>query len=76
MLKISNRSLTGLTLLILTFSFLSLGMFAQADSSFKPHGVGELKMTAVIRNVFVQYKNNKFSARIGMIDVDQFIHPL
>jgi hypothetical protein len=36
-------------------------------------GVGELKMTAVIRNAFVQYKNNKFSARFGMIDVDQFI---
>ncbi len=36
-------------------------------------GVGELKMTAVIRNAFVQYKNNKFSVRFGMIDVDQFI---
>jgi hypothetical protein len=36
-------------------------------------GVGELKMTAVIRNAFVQYKNSKFSARFGMIDVDQFI---
>jgi hypothetical protein len=36
-------------------------------------GVGELKMTAVIRNAFVQFRNNQVSARIGMIDVDQFI---
>jgi hypothetical protein len=35
-------------------------------------GVGELNMTAVIRNALVQYKNNNFSARFGMFDVDQF----
>jgi hypothetical protein len=35
-------------------------------------GVGEFQMTAFIKNAFVQYKGNSFSARVGMINVDQF----
>jgi hypothetical protein len=35
-------------------------------------GVGKLQMTAFIKNAFVQYKNNNFSARMGMISTDQF----
>ena len=63
----------------LTRAFLGYEYFFSSNISSKINidladpGVGELKMTAVIRNAFIQYKNNKFSARIGMIDVDQFI---
>ena len=35
-------------------------------------GVGKLQMTAFIKNAFVQYKKDGFSARFGMIGVDQF----
>ncbi len=35
-------------------------------------GAGKLQMTAFIKNAFVQYKNNNFSARLGMIGVDQY----
>jgi len=35
-------------------------------------GAGKLQMTAFIKNALVQYKNNNFSARIGMIGLDQF----
>jgi hypothetical protein len=63
----------------LTRAFLGYEFFLSKNISSKIYidladpGVGELKMTAVIRNAFVQYKNSKFSARFGMIDVDQFI---
>jgi hypothetical protein len=53
--------------------FFSKKISSKINIDLADPGVGELKMTAVIRNAFVQYKNNKFSARIGMIDVDQFI---
>jgi len=35
-------------------------------------GTGKLQMTAFIKNAYVQYKNEGFSARFGMIGVDQF----
>lgn len=35
-------------------------------------GVGELHMTAFLKNAFVQFKNDNISARIGMISTDQF----
>jgi hypothetical protein len=35
-------------------------------------GAGELQMTAFIKNAFVQYKNENFSARFGMFNTDQF----
>ena len=35
-------------------------------------GVGKLQMTAFIKNAFVQYKNEGFTARFGMIGVDQY----
>jgi hypothetical protein len=35
-------------------------------------GVGKLQMTAFIKNAFLQYKSNNFSARFGMIGVNQF----
>jgi hypothetical protein len=52
--------------------FFSKNISSKINIDLADPGVGELKMTAVIRNAFVQYKNDKFSARIGMIDVDQF----
>jgi hypothetical protein len=53
--------------------FFSKNISSKINIDLADPGVGELKMTAVIRNAFVQYKNDKFSARFGMIDVDQFI---
>jgi len=35
-------------------------------------GVGKLQMTAFVKNAYLLYKNNGFSARFGMIGVDQF----
>jgi hypothetical protein len=52
--------------------FFSKNITSKINIDLADPGVGELKMTAVIRNAFVQYKSNIFSARIGMIDVDQF----
>jgi hypothetical protein len=63
----------------LTRAFLGYEYFFSSNISSKINidladpGVGELKMTAVIRNAFVQYKDSKFSARFGMIDADQFV---
>jgi hypothetical protein len=53
--------------------FFSRNISSKINIDLADPGVGELKMTAVIRNAFVKYAGNKFSARIGMIDVDQFI---
>lgn len=53
--------------------FFSRNISSKINIDLADPGVGELKMTAVIRNAYVQYKDNKFSARFGMIDVDQFI---
>jgi hypothetical protein len=33
---------------------------------------GELQLTAYIKNAFLQYKNDKFSGRMGMIGTDEF----
>lgn len=52
--------------------FFSKNISSKLNVDFADPGVGELQMTVVIRNAFVQYKNNNFAARIGMIDVDQF----
>jgi len=35
-------------------------------------GAGKLQMTAFLKNAFVQYKKNNFSARLGMIGTDEF----
>ena len=35
-------------------------------------GVGKLQMTAYIKNAYLMYKKNGFSARLGMIGVDQY----
>jgi len=35
-------------------------------------GVGKLQMTAFVKNAFIQYKKDNFSARFGMIGVDAF----
>jgi hypothetical protein len=34
--------------------------------------VGDLQLTAYIKNAFLQYKSGKFSGRIGMIGTDQY----
>ncbi len=52
--------------------FFSKNIYARINIDLADPGVGELKLTAIIRNAFVQYKSNKFSARVGMIDVDQY----
>lgn len=38
-------------------------------------GAGKLQMTAFIKNAYLQYKNDNFSARLGMIGTDQYTIP-
>lgn len=52
--------------------FFSKNISSKVNIDVADPGVGKLQMTAFIKNAFVQYKNNNFSARIGMITVDQF----
>jgi len=53
--------------------FFSRNISSKINIDLADPGVGDLDLTAVIRNAFVQYKSDLFSARFGMIDVDQFI---
>ncbi len=52
--------------------FFSKNISSRINIDVADPGVGKLQMTAFIKNAYVQYKNKKFSARIGMITVDQF----
>jgi hypothetical protein len=53
--------------------FFSKNISSRVNLDLADPGAGNLDMTVVIRNAFVQYKGTAFSARIGMIEVDQFI---
>jgi hypothetical protein len=53
--------------------FFSKNISSKVNLDLADPGVGNLNMTVVIRNAFVQYKGSSFSARVGMIDVDQFV---
>jgi len=52
--------------------FFSKNISARVNMDVGDPGVGKLQMTAFVKNAFVMYKNNNFSARFGMIGVDQF----
>ena len=52
--------------------FFSKNISSRVNIDIGDPGVGKLQMTAFIKNAFLQYKNNSFSARFGMIGVDQF----
>lgn len=45
---------------------------ARANIDIGDPGVGNLKMTAYVKNAFLQYKTESFSGRIGMIGTDGF----
>jgi hypothetical protein len=52
--------------------FFSKNISSRINIDIANPGVGELQMTAYIKNAFVQYKNEIFSARFGVINTDQF----
>ena len=52
--------------------FFSKNISSKVNIDIGDPGVGKLQMTAFIKNAYVQYKKNNFSARFGMIGVNQF----
>lgn len=52
--------------------FFSKNLYSRVNIDIGDPGVGKLQMTAYIKNAYLQYKQNNFSARIGMIGVDQY----
>jgi hypothetical protein len=52
--------------------FLSENISSRVNIDVGDPGVGKLQMTAYIKNAYVQYKKEGFSARFGMIGADQF----
>ncbi len=52
--------------------FFSESLSSRINIDVADPGVGRLQMTAFIKNAYLQYKKNNFSARFGMIGVDQF----
>jgi hypothetical protein len=52
--------------------FFSKTITSRINVDFGNPGVGELQMTAYVKNAFVQFKNEKLSGRIGVIGTDQF----
>ena len=52
--------------------FFSKNISSRINIDVADPGAGELQMTAFIKNAYLQYKNNGFSARLGMIGVDQY----
>jgi hypothetical protein len=53
------------------YSF-SRNFSARANFDVGDPGVGGLQMTAYVKNAFLQYKTDDFSARMGMIGTDQY----
>jgi hypothetical protein len=52
--------------------FFSKNISSRVNIDIADPGAGKLQMTAFIKNAFLLYNNNGFSARFGMIGVDQF----
>ncbi len=52
--------------------FFSKNISSRVNLDVGDPGVGKLQMTAYIKNAYVQYKNDAFSARFGMIGVNQY----
>jgi hypothetical protein len=52
--------------------FFSKNISSKVNIDIADPGVGKLQMTAFIKNAFVQFKNHNFSARMGMINTDQY----
>jgi hypothetical protein len=52
--------------------FFSKNISSKINIDVADPSVGKLQMTAFIKNAYVRYKKDNFSARFGMIGVDQF----
>lgn len=52
--------------------FFSKTLSSRINIDVADPGVGKLQMTAFIKNAYLLYKKNNFSARFGMISVDQY----
>ena len=52
--------------------FFSKNISSRVNIDIGDPGAGKLQMTAFIKNAYVQYKKNGFSARFGMFGVDQY----
>lgn len=52
--------------------FFSKNISSRVNIDIADPGVGKLQMIAYIKNAFVQYKNDDFSVRFGMIGLNQF----
>ncbi len=52
--------------------FFSKNISSRVNIDIGDPGVGKLQMTAYIKNAYLMYRNNSFSARFGMIGVDQY----
>lgn len=52
--------------------YLSRALSVRANIDVADPKAGELQLTAYIKNAFLQYKADKFSARMGMIGTDEF----
>jgi hypothetical protein len=52
--------------------YFSKYFYARVNVDVGDPGVGKLQMTAYLKNAYVQYKKNNFSARFGMLNVDQY----
>jgi hypothetical protein len=52
--------------------FFSKTLSSRVNIDVADPGVGKLQMTAFIKNAYLMYKKNGFSARFGMIGTDQY----
>ena len=52
--------------------FFSKNISSRVNIDIGDPNAGKLQMTALIKNAYLQYKKNGFSARLGMIGVDQY----
>lgn len=68
-----NNTAFEITRLYLGYEhFFSESFSARANIDVGDPGIGDLHMTAYVKNAFLQYKKSGFSGRIGMISTDQF----
>ncbi|MFH1320887.1 MAG: hypothetical protein ABII90_09580 [Bacteroidota bacterium] len=71
--KSGNSKAFELTRAYLGFEyFFSKKISSRVNIDIGDPGIGKLQMTAFVKNAFLLYKYNGFSARFGMIGVDQF----
>lgn len=71
--KSGNSKAFELTRVYLGYEYsFSKNLSSKVNIDIGDPGAGNFQMTAFIKNAFLQYKNNNFSIRFGMIGVDQF----